>query len=130
MLGRQAYVHSKVLAEKELLSYSEGKKLEVASLVCGLVGGYTLQSSIAESMRALISQITKDKTRYQTLRFLEEVIGKVPIVHIEDVMAAHIFCVENAGSTGRFLCASDLLKSAELATLIQSCWPDITIPDE
>ncbi|KAL3536723.1 hypothetical protein ACH5RR_000089 [Cinchona calisaya] len=125
-----AYAHSKTLAEKEVLSYNDGNKLDVVSLVCGLVGGYTLQSSIAESMRVLVSQITKDKMRYQTLRFLEEVIGKVPIVHIEDVMETHIFCMEKTGFTGRFLCASDFLKSAEIATLIQSNWPDITIPDE
>ncbi|KAL3536727.1 hypothetical protein ACH5RR_000093 [Cinchona calisaya] len=125
-----AYVHSKTLAEKEALSYNDGNKLEVVSLVCGLVGGYTRQSSVAGSIAVLISQITKDMPTYRTLRFLEEEIGKVPIVHIEDVVEAHIFCMENTGFVGRFLCASDLLKSAEIAALVQSNWPDITIPDE
>ncbi|KAL3517272.1 hypothetical protein ACH5RR_024174 [Cinchona calisaya] len=124
------YIHSKTLAEKEVLTYNDGKKLEVISLACGLVGGYAIQSSIGVSMRILIPQSTKDKMRYQTLSSLEEVIGKVPIVHIEDVIAAHVLCMENTGFTCRFLCVSDRLKSAEIATLMQSCWPDITIPDE
>lgn len=125
-----AYVHSKTLAEKEVLRYNDEKKLKAVSLVCGLVGGCKIQSLIGESMRVLVSHLTKDKMRYQTLRFLEEVIGKVPVLHIEDVIDAHIFCMENTGFSGRFLCASDLLKSAEIATLIQSCCPESKIPDE
>ncbi|XP_027109604.1 dihydroflavonol 4-reductase-like [Coffea arabica] len=125
---RQAYARSKTLAEKEVLRYNDEKKLEVVSLVCGLVGGYKFQSLIGESMRVLVSHVTKAKMRYQ--RFLVGVIGKLPVLHVEDVIDAHIFCVENPGFTGRFLCASDLLKSEEIATLIQSCCSESKIPDE
>ncbi|KAL3829739.1 hypothetical protein ACJIZ3_018541 [Penstemon smallii] len=116
------YVKSKTLAEKQVLSYN-GKGIQVVSLACGLVGGDTIQSSMAESMGALISQSLNDSERYKVLRFLEELLGKVPIIHIQDVTEAHIFSLENSHINGRFMCASDFVKSAEIAYLIQKCQP-------
>ncbi|KAK4418537.1 Anthocyanidin reductase [Sesamum alatum] len=121
------YVHSKTVAEKEVLSYN-GEGIEVVSLVCGLVGGDTIQSSMAESMGVLISQATNAGLRYKVLRFLEYLLAKVPIAHIQDVTEAHIFSMENSHVNGRFLCASAFLKSAEIASLIQKCPQTISIP--
>ncbi|KAA8520725.1 hypothetical protein F0562_015003 [Nyssa sinensis] len=126
--GLMGYTHSKTLSEKEVLGYNDS--LEVVSLACGLVGGDTLLSSMSESIGVLISQITGDKRRYGTLRFLEELIGKVPIVHIQDVTMAHIFCMENSSISGRFLCASTYLSSAQIASYYQKYYPDIDIVDE
>ncbi|KAI3444439.1 hypothetical protein Pfo_001104 [Paulownia fortunei] len=123
------YVHSKTLAEKEVLSYN-GKGIEVVSLACGLVGGDTIQSSMSESMACLISQATNDGLRYKILRFLEELLGKVPIVHIQDITEAHLFSMENSHINGRFLCASAFLRSAEIASLIQERRQNISIPQE
>ncbi|OMP08604.1 NAD-dependent epimerase/dehydratase [Corchorus olitorius] len=122
------YANSKTESEKELLSYNSD--IEIVSLVCGLVGGETLLSSIPESMGVLISQATKNKRRYSTLRFLEELLGKVPILHIEDACDAHIFCLEKPSVKGRFLCASAYLSSADIASHCQKLFPDIEIPDE
>ncbi|KAK4483520.1 hypothetical protein RD792_010717 [Penstemon davidsonii] len=122
------YVKSKILAEKQVLSYN-GEGIQVVSLACGLVGGDTIQSSMAESMGALLSQSLNDSERYKVLRFLEELLGKVPIIHIQDVIEAHIFALENSHINGRFLCASDFVKSAEIADLIQKCQPNISISE-
>ncbi|KAG8391925.1 hypothetical protein BUALT_Bualt01G0237600 [Buddleja alternifolia] len=121
------YAYSKTLAEKEVLSYN-GRGIEVVTLGCGLVGGDTIQPSISESMAALISQAINDGLRYSVLRFLEELLAKVPIVHIQDVTEAHIFSMENSHVNGRFLCASAFTKSAEIASLIQKCEQNISIP--
>ncbi|CAI9101150.1 OLC1v1038409C1 [Oldenlandia corymbosa var. corymbosa] len=123
------YVHSKTLSEKEALRCNdddEGRKLEVVSLACGLVGGDTIQPWPAESLLVMISQFIKDKRRYGVLRFLEELMGKVPIVHIEDVTSAFILCIETEGLIGRFLCASDFLKTAEIGSILKTtcCSPD------
>ncbi|KAL0428763.1 UNVERIFIED_CONTAM: putative anthocyanidin reductase [Sesamum radiatum] len=96
------YIHSKTAAEKEVLSYN-GKGLEVVSLACGLVGGDTIQSSMADSMGVLISQATNDGSRYKVLRVLEDLLAKVPIAHIQDVTEAHIFSMENSHINGRFI---------------------------
>lgn len=100
----------------------------MVSLACGLVGGGTVQSTMSESLAMTISQGLNDIMRYKVLRFLEELLGKVPIVHIKDVIEAHIFSMENSNINGRFLCASDFLKSAEIASIIKRCEPEIHIP--
>lgn len=116
------------------MKYGGSDKLEVISLACGLVGGNVLQHvaiSTPESLAVLISQSLKHGNRYISLRFLEELNGKVPIVHLHDVTAAHIFCMENSAlHTHRFLCASAFLKSSEIANLLQKCQPDVKIDHE
>lgn len=96
-----------------MLKYN-GDKLKVVSLVTGLVGGDPVQSTMSSSMKVLLSQIFRDKGQYQVLRFLEELCGKIPIVHLQDVNQAHIFCMENSALNGRFLCASAFLKSSDI----------------
>ncbi|PIN26544.1 Flavonol reductase/cinnamoyl-CoA reductase [Handroanthus impetiginosus] len=123
------YVPSKTLAEKEILSYN-GKGLQVVSLACGVVGGDTIQSKMPETMAFLISQATNDEFMYKALRFLEDLLGKVPIAHVEDITEAHIFSMENEHVSGRFLCAGAFLKTAEIASLSRKLQQDISIPTE
>ncbi|XP_040961864.1 anthocyanidin reductase ((2S)-flavan-3-ol-forming) isoform X1 [Gossypium hirsutum] len=82
------------------------------------------------SVNVLVSQVTNNKAVYNTLRFLEELLGKVPILHVEDVCDAHIFCLEKPSINGRFLCATAYLSSAEIASHYRMIFPDIQIPDE
>ncbi|KAK8693607.1 hypothetical protein V6N13_071184 [Hibiscus sabdariffa] len=124
----KAYASSKAASEKELLRH--GNEIEIVSLTLGLVGGATLLSSIPGSVDVLISQATKNTSGYNTLRFLEELLGKVPILHVEDACDAHIFCMEKPSMNGRFLCACAYLSSAEIANLHRMIFPDIEIPVE
>ncbi|CAN6566053.1 unnamed protein product [Malus baccata var. baccata] len=116
------YTHSKILSEKEALKHISDE-LEVVSIVYGLVGGDTFLPTMPDSMELLISQITKNERGYKTLRFLEELLGKVPFVHIEDVCKAHILCMEQPSISGRFLCASEYLSW-------EKNYPDIRIAEE
>ncbi|BBG97633.1 WRKY family transcription factor [Prunus dulcis] len=68
--------------------------------------------------------------RYQMLRFLEDLLGKVPIVHIEDVCEAHILCIGKPCISGRFLCTSAYLSSAKIASHWKKYHPDIIIAEE
>ncbi|MBA0560052.1 hypothetical protein Golob_016978, partial [Gossypium lobatum] len=105
-----AYASSKTASEKELLRYSGA--IELVSLALGLVGGGTLLSTMPGSVNVL------------------ELLGKVPILHVEDVCDAHIFCLEKPSINGRFLCATAYLSSAEIASHYRMIFPDIQIPDE
>ncbi|KAL6322198.1 hypothetical protein AAG906_005145 [Vitis piasezkii] len=100
----------------EILSHGENKTggLEVVSLAYGLVGGETLLPYTPESVDLFISQLTDHENRYQALKFLEELLGKVPIIHIDNVCEAHIFCIEKPSINGRFLCASLCISSAKI----------------
>ncbi|XP_065863030.1 NADPH HC-toxin reductase 1-like [Euphorbia lathyris] len=108
-------IRAKTLAEKEVLRVEEDK-LEVVTLAVGLVGGQTSLSTIPKSLHLLISQLTGNLIGYQVLMFLQQVLGSVPIVHIDDVCEAHIFCMENSEIKGRFICSSSTLTTKDIAS--------------
>ncbi|CAL0319971.1 unnamed protein product [Lupinus luteus] len=124
------YINSKTQAEKELLSYENGEngsEMEVVSLSCGIVGGDTVLSYISESIAVLISQVKDDETTYQTLKFIEDLDGKIPIVHIDDVCEAHIFCTENPSIYGRLLVAAAYVSSSDIANYYFRTYPEFKL---
>lgn len=122
-------MQSKTLAEQEVLRCTG--ELEIVSLACGLVGGDTLLSYMTPSVGTLISPLTSHESYYISLKFIEELLGKVPLVHIDDVCDAHIFCIEKSSIGGRFLCASDYVSVAEIAICLKKyCSDQINITEE
>ncbi|KAJ0932653.1 putative anthocyanidin reductase ((2R,3R)-flavan-3-ol-forming) [Helianthus annuus] len=121
------YTDSKTKSEQEILKFGEEKanELEVVTLGCGLVGGGGCLPYPTTSVLLFISQIANNSTYYQSLRYLEELLGKIPIVHIEDVCRAHIFCAEMPSINGRFLCASSYVTTAEIAKFYQKTYPEL-----
>lgn len=121
-----------MLAEKEILSYGNDGDggLEVVTLACGLVGGDTVLPYMPGSVAGVIVQLTENQNHYQSLRFAEEFLGKIPIVHIEDVCEAHIFCMEKSSIQGRFLCFNSYISSAEMAEYYQKHYPEFRIKPE
>ncbi|XP_024992646.1 anthocyanidin reductase ((2S)-flavan-3-ol-forming)-like isoform X2 [Cynara cardunculus var. scolymus] len=126
------YTEAKTRAEQEILKIGEDEanELEVVTLSCGLVGGRGHLLHTTGSVMSLISQVMNDETQYQILRYLEELMGKIPIVHIEDVCRAHIFCVETPMVNGRFLCSSSYITSAEMAKYYQENYPQFHLKQE
>ncbi|XP_020576763.1 putative anthocyanidin reductase [Phalaenopsis equestris] len=106
----QDYIRSKTITEKEFLAYhtkSEKRRMEVVSLVCALVGGDGILQYLPGSVTAIISPLSCDhKRQYKMLKLLQETLGSIPLVHIDDVCEAHIFCMENELNSNRFLCVS------------------------
>ncbi|GMJ00945.1 hypothetical protein like AT4G27250 [Hibiscus trionum] len=123
----------KTLSEKEVLSYGcSGKDggMEVVTLACGIVGGDTVLSYTPGSVASFISQLTHDALSYQALKYTEELLGKLPIVHINDVCEALFFCMVNPSISGRFLIASSFVSAAELADRFQSHYPEFNVQAE
>ncbi|XP_049391310.1 putative anthocyanidin reductase isoform X1 [Solanum stenotomum] len=121
------YVEAKTACDREILNFGKDG-FEVVSLGSGLVGGTTLLSNISPGVAAMLSVITGDEIYYNQLKFIEEVDGKVPIIHIDDVCEAHIFSMENNDSmNGRFLCASAFVSSAEIASYYQQNYPEFHV---
>ncbi|BAT87864.1 putative anthocyanidin reductase [Vigna angularis] len=126
------YTYSKTLSEKHLLSYGNdenGGGLEVVTLACGLVGGDTLLSS-PSTRTVCIAQIVQHERDYQSLKFLDGLLGKIPLVHIDDVCDAHIFCMENPSISGRFLCASSYTSLQDMANHYALYYPEFTVKQE
>ncbi|KAH1196143.1 putative anthocyanidin reductase [Glycine max] len=127
------YTYSKTLSEKHVLSYGNdenGGGLEVVTLPCGLVGGDTLQSSTPVSGVVCIAQIMQDARAYISLKFLKKLLGKIPLVHIDDVCEAHIFCMESTSISGRFLCASSYISLEEMANHFALHYPEFNVKQE
>ncbi|KAA8528254.1 hypothetical protein F0562_035495 [Nyssa sinensis] len=126
------YTKSKTLAEKEVLSYNEieNGKLEVVSLTCGLVAGETLLPYLPASVDVAISQLTGNLASYEGLRFLQELLGSIPLVHIDDVCEAHIFCMEQPSLRGRFLCAAIDPTIRDMANYYQENYPQLKVSKE
>ncbi|KAI3453806.1 hypothetical protein Pfo_010469 [Paulownia fortunei] len=127
------YTKSKTLSEKEILRYNNETgntgELEVVSLACGLVGGETLLSYIPSSLPCVLSPLTGRQFDLNALKFLQELLGSIPIVHIDDVCEAHIFCVEKTSLKGRFLCAAESPTMEEMANCYQEIHPEFQIPE-
>lgn len=128
----QAYIRSKTIAEKEILSYNDKPNccLEVVTLALGLVGGDTLLPYTPLSMLTMACQLIGNKDVYSYgLMFIQGVLGTIPAVHIEDVCEAHIFCMEKECITGRFLCAAGDLTVKDMAGFYEQKFPQIQICD-
>ncbi|KAF5811551.1 putative (3R)-2'-hydroxyisoflavanone reductase [Helianthus annuus] len=121
------YTDAKTKSEREILKIGEEKanELEVVTLACGVVGGGGRLPYPSNSVVLLLSQIANNATNYKSLRYVEELLGKLAIVHIEDVCRAHIFCAETPSINGRFFCASSYVSSAEIAKYYQKTYPQL-----
>ncbi|PON42238.1 NAD(P)-binding domain containing protein [Parasponia andersonii] len=128
----KAYQDSKTLAEKEILSFGKenGGALEVVTLASGLVGGDTVLWFTPTSVQVLISQLTNCEPHYNSLKYLEGLLGKIPLVYIDDVCEALIFCMENPSVHGRILCASSYVSSAEIASYYRQHYPQFHVKQE
>ncbi|XWS48822.1 hypothetical protein CRYUN_Cryun13aG0109400 [Craigia yunnanensis] len=128
----QTYTVSKTLAEKEALSYNDNPdgKLEVVTLPCGLVGGETLLSFVPLSMEVMFSQLIGKLPTFKGLELMEALLGSIPILHIEDVCDAHIFCMERPSMRGRFICAAANPTIREIATYFRENYPQYEITEE
>ncbi|XP_050218421.1 putative anthocyanidin reductase [Mercurialis annua] len=130
----KSYTKGKTLAEREVLKYNnmelDGKKLQVVTLALGLVGGDTFLSHAPSTIQAICSQVSGNLLGYNHgLRFLQQVLGSIPMVHVDDVCEAHIFCMENSEVEGRFLCAVANPTSRDIALYFQQHYPQCKIDD-
>ncbi|CAN1300230.1 Dihydroflavonol 4-reductase [Linum perenne] len=62
------------------------------------------------------------------LMYMQELLGSVPLVHVEDVCEALIFCMEiKATLKGRFICAAGSMSVSEIATYIRDHYPELHV---
>ncbi|XP_006657922.2 putative anthocyanidin reductase [Oryza brachyantha] len=124
------YVSSKSLSEKALLSYNDeppAPAFEVVTLACALVGGDTLQPRLWSSIPVIVAPLTGDEGYHNSLKFIQALLGSLPLAHIDDVCDAHIFCMEQPSIAGRFLCAAGYPNMKDYVDRFAAKFPDIEI---
>ncbi|XP_020576758.1 dihydroflavonol 4-reductase-like [Phalaenopsis equestris] len=127
------YINSKTLTEKKLLTYNKKNKqrgMKVVSLVCGLVGGDGILQNLSTSMAAIISPLSRQWLPYNVLKLIQEMLGSIPLVHIDDVCEGHILCMENEFISDRYICVSHWLVMQEMVDYYKLKFPNAQVLDE
>ena len=103
----------------------------MVTLLCGLVGGETILSHVPLSLQVILSPFTGNMFGYyHGLKFMEEVLGSVPLVAIDDVCEAHVFCMENPSIKGRYLCAAADPTVGEIKAYLEENHPEFKIDEK
>ncbi|CAN6177324.1 unnamed protein product [Urochloa humidicola] len=115
------YILSKVVSEKELLAYNAGESpaFEVVTVLCSVVAGDTLQGGTTVSLDGVASPVTRDESQFAGLRMLQQLIGSVPLAHVDDVCQA-----------GRFICAAAYPTVADIVCHFAAKYPHLGILKE
>ncbi|XP_020161210.2 NADPH HC-toxin reductase 1 isoform X2 [Aegilops tauschii subsp. strangulata] len=132
----KAYVSSKTISEEELLKYnddfSKDRAFDVVVLLCGLVGGDILLPHISGSIHVMLSPLTGVKLHHNSLKSLQTLLGSIPLVHINDVCEAHIFCMERSFDVagGRYLCTTAHTNMHDVLEHYAGKHPELEIVDK
>nr|CAB3471015.1 unnamed protein product [Digitaria exilis] len=123
------YMLSKLVSEQELLGYNAGESpaFEVVTVPCSVVAGDTLQGGSTVSMDGVMSPVTRDEHHFGVLRMLQQLLGSVPLTHVDDVCDALVFCMEQPSMAGRFLCAAAYPTVADIVDHFAAKYPHLDI---
>jgi nucleoside-diphosphate-sugar epimerase len=128
----QEYILSKLVSEKELLAYNAGETpaFEVVTVPCSVVAGDTLQGGTTLSLEGVASPVTRDESQLAGLRMLQQLLGSVPLAHVDDVCDALVFCMERPSMAGRFICAAAYPTFADIVGHFAAKYPHLDVLKE
>ncbi|KAI8571736.1 hypothetical protein RHMOL_Rhmol01G0142100 [Rhododendron molle] len=92
----ESYIISKTLAERAALEFAEAHGLNLVSLIPPMIIGPFICSRCPGSIYTVLALIIGEEDQYKNL-------PKTSMIHVDDVASAHIFLLEHANLTGRFL---------------------------
>ncbi|KAF8658566.1 hypothetical protein HU200_059026 [Digitaria exilis] len=123
------YILSKLQSEQELLSYNAGESpaFEVVTLPLGLVAGDTVLGRVPETIESAVSPVSRSEPYSGLPRILQQLLGSLPLVHVDDVCDALVFCMEQPSIAGRFLCAAAYPTIHDVAGHYASKFPHLDI---
>lgn len=50
------------------------------------------------------------------------------MVHVDDLVRAHIFLLEYPNAQGRYMCSSDVITIEEMSEFLSTNYPELSIP--
>nr|CAB3468589.1 unnamed protein product [Digitaria exilis] len=105
---RAEYILSKLVSEQEILCYNAGEK------PARVRGGHGPHHGVP-GVRLVACDPERAQARpFGALRMLQRLMGSVPLVHVDDVWDALVFCMERPSMAGLFLCAAAYLTVTDI----------------
>ncbi|XP_039168101.1 vestitone reductase-like [Eucalyptus grandis] len=116
-----SYAISKTLTEKAVLEFGERHGLEVVTVVPTLVHGPFICPKFAGSVQIALALVLGNENDYSFLL-------KMCLVHVDDVVRAHIFLFEHPDAKGRYICSSATMTIEEMSKFLSERYPEFQIP--
>ncbi|RXH93522.1 hypothetical protein DVH24_014098 [Malus domestica] len=116
-----SYVAAKTKTEQIALKFAEENELELVTLLPPLVVGGFLCKTLPASVYLSLSMILGNQDHYKHLM-------RQNMVHVDDLVSAHIFLFENPNAKGRYICSSNQITIDEMSQFLSAKYPGFRIP--
>ncbi|KAL3738782.1 hypothetical protein ACJRO7_020196 [Eucalyptus globulus] len=116
-----SYAISKTLTEKAVLEFGERHGLEVVTVIPSLVHGPFICPKFASSVQYSLALVLGNENEYSILL-------RASLVHVDDVVRAHIFLFKHPGAKGRYICSSATMTIEEMSKFLSERYPEFQIP--
>ncbi|KAF7847655.1 hypothetical protein BT93_L2754 [Corymbia citriodora subsp. variegata] len=118
-----AYAISKTMTEKAVLEFGERHGLEVVTVAPTFVHGPFICPKFARSVQIALALVLGNENEYSTLL-------KISLVHVDDVVRAHIFLFDHPDTEGRHLCSLASMTTEEMSKFLSERYPEFQIPSQ
>ncbi|KAF5952998.1 hypothetical protein HYC85_010942 [Camellia sinensis] len=116
-----SYMISKTLTEKAALEFAEKHGLDLVTVIPTVVNGPFICPRVPSSVNFSMAMIfgKKENCKY---------LGKIQMVHVDDVASAHIFLFEYPHAKGRYLCSAFDITIDKMFEFLSARYPEYPIP--
>ncbi|XP_029129762.1 vestitone reductase isoform X2 [Cajanus cajan] len=112
-----SYAISKTLTEKAVLEFGEKNGLDVVTVAPALVLGPFICPKLPSSVSDALNLAFGDRDQFA-------LNSRIPMVHVEDVVRAHIFLLEHPDPNGRYIISSCNEAVERIYELVSAKYPE------
>ncbi|XP_052194340.1 vestitone reductase-like [Diospyros lotus] len=116
-----SYMISKVKTERAASEFAEKHGMDLVTVIPTFINGPFICPNLPSSLHASMALIFGNKDQYNLL-------SKVQMVHVDDVVKAHIFLFECPDAKGRFICSRITITIDQMAEFLSGRYPEYLIP--
>ncbi|KAL0347874.1 UNVERIFIED_CONTAM: Vestitone reductase [Sesamum calycinum] len=116
-----AYVVTKTLTERTAMEFAEKHGLDLVVVAPSWIHGPFICPRFPDSVYICMALILGDEKFYQSMT-------KTSLVHVDDVVRAHIHLFEYPKAKGRYICSATDITIAKLHDFLSTRYPQYNIP--
>ncbi|CAN1121000.1 Protein BRI1-5 ENHANCED 1 [Linum perenne] len=112
----------KTATEKAAVEFADRNGMDVVTLLPAFVVGPFICPAVPTSVKLALGLLLGNKGVY------DQEIPRLDLVHVEDVVRAHIFVMESPDAKGRYICSSTNITSLEMWEFLSTNYPHLHLP--